>query len=193
MNGNLEEFRRSQERQKRVELARKLREWTREFKERLREQKRKKLEEAINRHFQKLMTGHRLIDRIRLDEDFGLTYLDTQGRPIGMGNISAGMKQLVATALLWALREVSGVKLPVVIDTPLARLDRDHRANLVRHYYPCAAEQVILLPTDAEMERENYFLLKPYVYREYALQNETGETTVPRPDVSLYREEEVTV
>ncbi|QFY41545.1 hypothetical protein F6R98_01995 [Candidatus Methylospira mobilis] len=40
-------------------------------------------------------------------------------------------EQLAATALLWALQDVSGRKLPVIFDTPLGRIDRQHQDNLL--------------------------------------------------------------
>jgi len=50
------------------------------------------------------------------------------------------MKQLITTSLLWALKEVSGKRLPVIIDAPLARIDSEHQQNLLKHYYPFAGE-----------------------------------------------------
>ncbi|UHD15558.1 DNA sulfur modification protein DndD [Thiocapsa bogorovii] len=142
---------------------------------------REELEAAINRHFRVLMTSHHLIDQVAVDEDFGLRYLDRDGRPIGMGSLSAGMKQLMATALLWALSEVSGKQVPLVVDTPLARIDLAHQEAILRHYYPNAAAQVIVLPTDAELDARKLQLIAGHVYRAYRLTNPDGEHTVPEP------------
>lgn len=124
------------------------------------------------------MTAHRLIDHIKIDEDFDLHYFNKAGESVGKANLSAGMKQLSATALLWALKEVSGKTVPVVIDTPLARFDREHQENLLSMYYPNAAEQVIVLPTDSELDKDKYKLLLPRIYCEYRLKNDDGESTV---------------
>ena len=176
----------SQARQAKVDAAEKIRDFCARYKQRLKQHYRAAIETAINRHYRALMTGHRLIDRIAVDEDFGLRYLDANGATIGMATISAGMKQLVATALLWALREVTGIQAPVVIDTPLARIDRENQLNLITQYYPNAGEQVILLPTDSELDRDKYGLLAPYVYRQYKLDNPSGEATNPVADVPMY-------
>jgi DNA sulfur modification protein DndD len=140
---------------------------------------REDLEAAINSHFRVLMTSHHLIDRVEVDEDFGLRYLDRDGRPIGMGTLSAGMKQLMATALLWALSEVSGKQVPLVVDTPLARIDLANQEAILRHYYPNAAAQVIVLPTDSELDARKLRLIAGNVYRAYRLTNADGEHTVP--------------
>ena len=59
-------------------------------------------------------------------------------------------------SFLWALALLSGRNLPVVIDTPLSRMDSKHRDKLVELYFPCASHQVVLLSTDVEID-EHYF------------------------------------
>ena len=142
---------------------------------------REQLEAAINQHFRILMTSHHLINRVEVNEDFGLHYLDAEGDHVGMGTLSAGMKQLMATALLWALSEVSGKQFPLVVDTPLARIDLAHQEAILRDYYPNAAAQVIVLPTDAELDARKLRLIAPHVYRAYRLTNLDGEHTIPEP------------
>ena len=168
----------TQRAREKVELAKKLRSFFQSYKDTLKENYKQRIEKAINRHFQKIMTAHRLIDRIKIDADFDLYYFDKTGDPVGKANLSAGMKQLSATALLWALKEVSGKSVPVVIDTPLARFDRKHQENLLSMYYPNAADQVIVLPTDSELDKDKYKILLPWIYREYRLRNDDGESTV---------------
>ncbi|MBV5276309.1 hypothetical protein JZU56_00220, partial [bacterium] len=92
------------------------------YKQRLKETRREQIEAAINRRFKELMSSHGLIDRIEVDADFALTYLDTSGNPVGMATISSGMKQLAAQTLLWALSEAAERKVPIIVDTPLARI-----------------------------------------------------------------------
>jgi DNA sulfur modification protein DndD len=103
-----------------------------------------------------------------------------------MANISAGMKQLTAQALLGALSEASGKAVPIIVDTPLARIDRAHQENLLTNYYPSAARQVIVLPTDSELDAEKYALLKPYIAAEFRLENADGVHTKVRKDQAMY-------
>lgn len=160
--------------ERRLRLAQEARDLFIAYKEELKRRKRGAIEDAVNRRFKELMTSHGLIDRIQVDDHFGIHYLDRDGIPIAMGSLAAGMKQLAATALLWALKEVSGKEVPLIVDTPLARIDRGHQDNLLRRYYPQVAEQVIVLPTDSELDREKYALIEPHLYREYRLDNPTG-------------------
>lgn len=92
--------------------------------------------------------------RITIDiETFGLNLYDSQGKSLPKNRLSAGEKQLLATALLWGLARVSGRNLPVAIDTPLGRLDSSHRQNLLERYFPTASHQVLLLSTDTEIDK----------------------------------------
>ena len=65
--------------------------------------------------------------------------------------------------MLDALARTSGRRLPVVIDTPLGRLDSQHRSNLVTNYFPRASHQVILLSTDVEVDQAFFRALSPQV------------------------------
>jgi DNA sulfur modification protein DndD len=94
-----------------------------------------------------------------------------------MSTISAGMKQLSATALLWALKDISGREIPIIIDTPMGRIDAKHQENLLKKYYPKVGKQVILLPTDSELDERKYKLLQPHICKLYKLENSTGYAT----------------
>lgn len=163
-----------------IEMAEKFRSFFGEMKSRKKHSFKEKLEQGINQHFDVLMQSHGLVSHINVDEDFGLHYLDSNQRPIGMGNLSAGMKQLVATALLWALSEASNKLVPIVVDTPLARIDRANQDALLRNYYPYAGRQVIVLPTDSEIDQRKFSLIADHVYKIYQLENRDGEHTRPK-------------
>ena len=147
------------------------------YKQKLREEMRGALETAFNKHIKQLLDSNTLVQRTRIDEFFQLSYRDAADHEIAMSSLSAGMKQLAATALLWALKDASGSHLPVIIDTPLGRIDRSHQDNLLTRYYPHASQQVILLPTDSELDERKSRLLAPHIYRTFHLNNPSGEET----------------
>jgi DNA sulfur modification protein DndD len=96
--------------------------------------------------------------------------------------LSAGERQLLAVSLLWGLARASGQPLPVVVDTPLGRLDGSHREHLVERYFPYASHQVILLSTDTEIDEATYQRMKKFVGRSYQLvfdQVENATSVVP--------------
>lgn len=90
-------------------------------------------------------------------ETFDVELIDEKGTVINRKLLSAGEKQIYAIAILEALAKTSGRDLPVIIDTPLGRLDSQHRDKLIHHYFPFASHQVVLLSTDTEVD-ERYFI-----------------------------------
>jgi len=90
-------------------------------------------------------------------ETFDVELIDEKGTVINRKLLSAGEKQIYAIAILEALAKTSGRDLPVIIDTPLGRLDSQHRDKLINHYFPFASHQVVLLSTDTEVD-ERYFV-----------------------------------
>jgi DNA sulfur modification protein DndD len=69
-----------------------------------------------------------------------------------LSSFSAGERHLFALALLWALRQTGGRQLPLVVDTPLARLDDVHRHKLIDDYVSSVSDQVLFFATDAELD-----------------------------------------
>jgi len=90
-------------------------------------------------------------------QTFDVELIDENGSVINRKLLSAGEKQIYAIAILEALAKTSGRNLPVIIDTPLGRLDSQHRDKLINHYFPEASHQVVLLSTDTEVD-ERYFV-----------------------------------
>jgi DNA sulfur modification protein DndD len=105
---------------------------------------------------EQLLRKDRLIEGVEIDpESFAVT-LNGAGGKLHPGALSAGERQLTALALLWSLARAAGRPLPVVIDTPLGRLDAGHRRHVVERYLPAASHQVVVLSTDTEIDAELY-------------------------------------
>lgn len=128
------------------------------------------LEEVFTRNFNQLCRKEHLLEQAEIDaEDFSVTLVGASGKRFSQSELSAGERQIYAIALLWALRQVSGRPLPVLIDTPLGRLDSDHRRNLAEHYFPYASHQVILYSTDTEVDAGLYEMLQNHISHAYHL------------------------
>lgn len=85
-------------------------------------------------------------------------------------DFSKGEKQIYILCLVWALIKSSGVEIPFVIDTPYARIDETHRDLLTTKYLPKVSNQVIILSTNEEIDKNLYSSLKNYICNEYLLQ-----------------------
>jgi DNA sulfur modification protein DndD len=107
-----------------------------------------------------------------------IALLDAFGE-IRKRDLSAGEKQLFAVAFIYALAKLSGRLMPFVIDTPLGRLDQQHRRRFVAEFLPNASHQVILLSTDTEIVGTLYDDIRPLLARHHELSEFNGGATEP--------------
>jgi len=128
---------------------------------RLRKNKVHLLQEKTFEMYRLLSSRSGLIKDIIIDDKtYEVRISDRSGHEIKKSGLSAGEKEIFAVSLLWGLAQTSQLKLPIVIDTPLSRLDSTHRDNIVNNYFPNAGEQVIILSTDTEIDKDYYRTLK---------------------------------
>ena len=140
------------------------------YKVRLQELKLGKLAETMTNCYKRLANKKNMIQEISMNTTtLDFIYYNAEGEMVDKSSLSAGEKQLMVVSLLWSLAICSKKKLPVIIDTPLARLDSDHRSSLVTSYFPNASEQTIILSTDSEIDKHYYDMMADYIGDEYTL------------------------
>lgn len=141
-----------------------------EFKRRIQAKKVETLQGIILRCFRSMVGKESMIQGIRIDPaTLDIRLIDYAGGELLKTQLSAGEKQLFAVSILWGLAQCSGYDMPVIIDTPLGRLDSQHRINFVEGYLPFAGKQVIVLSTDEEINGRYLDLVKPYINSTYTL------------------------
>ncbi len=139
--------------------------------------------ETITKCYKKLANKKNLIERVEMDPvTLDLHYYNADGRMVDKASLSAGEKQLMVISFLWALALCSKKKLPVIIDTPLSRMDSAHRVSLIQTYFPNASDQTIILSTDTEIDRNYYNYMKDDVGDEFTLiyDDANKSTTIKR-------------
>jgi DNA sulfur modification protein DndD len=115
------------------------------------------------------------------DKSYEITLRDKNGHEMKKSSLSAGEKEVFALSLLWGLAQTSQLNLPIIIDTPLSRLDSVHRDNIVNNYFPNAASQVIILSTDTEVDSNYFKSLEPHLTGAARLEfNQSNELTTIR-------------
>jgi DNA sulfur modification protein DndD len=165
-----EKFAAIQSRQRQTQLAERSRRALHSYHEALLHQGVTALEKTLATSFNTICRKEHLIEGVSINHNlFTVELRAADGRARDLSVFSAGERQLFALALLWALRLVSGSQLPLVIDTPFARLDDSHRSRLVHNFIPQVSDQVILLTTDAEMDAQLLSQTKPYLAHTYSL------------------------
>lgn len=152
-----------------------------------------RLEEELVAAFNTVCRKEHLLAAAEIDPDTFQTRLESAtGHRLRLNDFSAGERQLYALAVLWAVRRISGRTLPLVIDTPLARLDQEHRRTFLHEYVPAVSDQVILFATDAEVDETLLEEARSNVSRVYRLTyHPSPEKTEVRQDTPRRATEEV--
>jgi len=146
------------------------------YRERRRAAIRASVEQRLREKVSVLLGPSQLIKSAALTDNFIMTYQDEDGDDVARQSISAGMRQLVAMAMLWALKEEADRPLPVVIDTPLGRIDRENRNLLMSDYFPNAGNPLVLLPTNTEFGEHGFDQLADHICKRYEIRNEGGRS-----------------
>lgn len=160
-----------------INLSQKIIDILKDYRENLEKSVKMEVEKYLNENYMQLIDSNHLIRSIKIEDDFNINYFDENDELIGMSSISAGMKQIVAISLLWALKETTSRAIPVIIDTPLGRIDYQNQINILKNYYPNASNQVIILPTDSEIDGDKFKIIENNVATMYELKNISGVET----------------
>ena len=137
----------------------------------LREEKVAEFSQNFLHCFNLLFNKKHFIQKVDVDPlTFNVNLVDCDGNIIPANTLSAGERQIYAVSLCWALARSSGRSIPFIIDTPLGRLDKEHRRNIVERFFPNASHQVIIFSTDTEIDAATFNVLKKYVSKAYLLE-----------------------
>lgn len=162
----------------RIKLAARIQLMLAEYERQLMERKLAQLGTQLTKRLNQLSRKRNFIERVTIDpETFSVT-LYRASKPFPRAQLSAGEDQIFAIATLWALREVSGRPLPVIIDTPLSRLDDEHRRTMLAEFMPQVAQQVIVLATNIEIDQDTFNYLEPAISQAYVLKADSSSTQV---------------
>ena len=161
-----------------IEYADRVRQLLRELRQTYAAQIIRRLEQEFGSAFRRLARKEDIVAEVLIDpRNFSVTLMNSEKVEVSRSHLSAGEKQIYAIAMLEALARTSGRRLPVVIDTPLGRLDSQHRENLVAHYFPNVSHQVLLLSTGTEIDKSLYQELSPQISHAYEIRYDEEENT----------------
>jgi len=131
-----------------------------------REKMRFEIEKSATTIFKKL-TSESQYDKLKINDSYFLQIVDENNRVVKTR--SQGAEQLVTMSLIGALIECSVREAPVIMDTPLGRLDTTHGSNIL-NWIPEMSSQVMLFVTSREFrEKEDRPKLGTRIGYEYSL------------------------
>lgn len=162
----------------RIKLAARTKGLLEQYQQQLIARKLAQLSAQLGKRFNQLSRKRNFVERVEIDPQTFTISLYRAGKLFPRAHLSAGEEQILAIATLWALREVSGRPLPVIIDTPLSRLDDEHRRAMLAEFMPQVAQQVIVLATTTEIDDQTLRFLQPALSRAYLLEADSFTTQV---------------
>ncbi|UFH46643.1 DNA sulfur modification protein DndD [Flavobacterium galactosidilyticum] len=107
-----------------------------------------------------------------------ITLFDQDDNEIRKESLSSGEKQIYISCLIKAILKESVKNLPIFIDTPLGRLDEEHRDSITKKYYPTLSEQVVLFSTNSEITPKRFKEISGNISKSYLLFNDGVNTNL---------------
>lgn len=89
---------------------------------------------------------------------------------INKDRLSSGEKQIFVMSLYWAMMNQSKNELPFIIDTPFARIDAEHRANITEYFFKKLTGQLLILSTDEELSNNHLEAMSDQISHVYMLE-----------------------
>jgi len=131
---------------------------------------RNEIETRTKEFFGKLITAKNF-DNIKIEKNYELVVQKDGFNAVT--SLSAAETLCMGYSFMSALRSTSGFLAPIVIDTPLAKIDIEYRKNVADWFKKALTEvQVILLVTDAEYTAGFKQEIKPVVSQELILKHD---------------------
>ena len=104
-------------------------------------------------------------------------YLNSYSNPtvkvlmeISIDSLSKGEKQIFVMSLYWAMMKQSKCQLPFIIDTPFARIDTEHRTNIVDHFFKRLPGQLLILSTNEEINAKHMQAMSDSISNSFMLE-----------------------
>ncbi|MDB9302398.1 AAA family ATPase [Halorubrum ezzemoulense] len=138
--------------QKLIDLTSRCRAAMEDIRSELVENRRKTVEKHASDTFLELTNRPNYYRGLKITENYELRVLTEESeRSIAEQRPSEGQKQIIAYAFIAGLSEYATRNAPVVVDTPIGRLDPTHKNNLL-DYYHRFSDQVMILYQPSELE-----------------------------------------
>lgn len=112
--------------------------------------RREQIEDESNSFFRRITNKEAGYDSMFIADDFTFGLRAADGTSPNMDQISAGEKQVVAFSFIMGLNQYARAHAPLMIDTPMGRLDTVHRRNLATALAKLP-QQVFLFVTDTDL------------------------------------------
>lgn len=149
--------------------------------DRYQERTRAEVESTASSMFMKLIRNPEGYEGITIGRDYRVDLVGKRGPSM---KTSEGGRQLIALSLIGALKRAAVRGGPVVLDSPLARLDLEHRENVLNSWVPELGSQAILLVQSGELtEKQAHEIMGHRIGQAYRIRrpnDDPEEATIER-------------
>jgi len=137
---------------------------------------RKQVEQNTKSNFMTLIRKKAAFKDITIDKNYGVKVHHVDGYNV-ISNLSAGEYLILGLSFMSALMTISGFKAPVIIDTPLGKIDDEHRDYITNELPKFLHDtQLILLVTPTEYDESVKSNLSKYLLEENFYQIHENKT-----------------
>jgi DNA sulfur modification protein DndD len=154
------------------------------------EQRKDEVEHKASEVFQRLTNKPEVYEGIVLDKNYNLRIKTESGlRDVETQSPSAGQTQIIAYSFIAGLNNYTAREAPVIIDTPLGRLDPIHKDRLIS-YYPQFSNQVVILYQPSELSEGDTEVMERHTSKHLmikAREDDPATSTFDRIDQFLLR------
>ena len=127
---------------------------------------RKQVEKNLNDNFKILIRKKTAFSSITIDEKYDVKVHHIDGYNV-INDLSAGEYLILGLSFMSALMTISGFQAPVIIDTPLGKIDKEHREYITTELPKfLEGKQLILLVTPTEYDNNVKANLSQYLLNE---------------------------
>ncbi|MHA1409658.1 MAG: AAA family ATPase [Candidatus Odinarchaeia archaeon] len=127
------------------------------------------LEEKTKNQFFSLIWKKDDYKDVKIDDNYNVSVVHISGQE-GIGTLSAGEGIILALSFMAAINSVSGFDVPIIIDTPLSRIDQEPREKIAANLPDFLPEkQVTMLVTTVEYTKPIQKLISKRVGKTYKL------------------------
>ena len=134
-------------------------------------------ETILNEIYFKLKNKDDMVKHIYVSKDYVLRLEGYDSTDVDVEWISEGEKGILMYSIMYGLVSLSKSKLPLIIDSPLGRMDSVHVSHLISELYPNIGNQVIILSHDREITKEILPAISPVISRTYLLSRKSPKVT----------------
>jgi DNA sulfur modification protein DndD len=137
---------------KKIERSNKSIDALKEVKKQLIKDFRLTLQDEVRKIFFSIIWKQDTFEEVGIDEDFRLSIRHKRGYEV-LGDLSAGESLFLAISFVTALKRIAGIKLPLIMDSPLGRMDGLPKLLYAKHipkFSQSLGTQISLLLTGTE-------------------------------------------